>query len=543
MDIKYVLILLVGWVVISLVACVREDIPSNRPPLVSADSAIQVTRVSALLVGTLEIPANSRVDFCRFCYGTAPDRIFTADCPLESGVVTARLDGLEPGTTYFYYLEAGTEAHRVISAMREFTTVPNQPPVLEAVVIEGQGPFSAVVSSGVVDDGGMEVTGAGFEYAVGDEKVEVEAILEGGRFSVRIAALKPHTAYTLRAFAENAIGRAYSEPVGLTTGDAFVWREPGLLSQLVDEAHKYRVQEMVLAGPLNGSDIRLLRDMGGMSISGAPTQGRLATLDMTDASIVEGGASYDGQHYTVDRVVGNGMFKGCPILKEVYLPYDAVALEVDAFAGCMSLERLVVGESLKSLVPSSGCPALAAIEVVGANPYFTSLQGILYDKEGTGLLWYPLGKMDEHLTLSPSLLRLGDYVLQGCRARKIDLPASLRELGIGTFCDARSLETLVIPSGVESLPTAVFQHCAALRSVTLGKGIAYLGEYCWDGCQSLTDLYVEAELPPVCETYAFAGVDDLYDRCVLHVPARAVDIYRNHPMWGKFRHIVPLGEP
>ena len=124
MDMKYVLVLLVGWVVLSLVASVRSGASTRRPPMLTVDPPMEVGRTSAVLTGRVEIPGNSRIDFCRFCYGTAPDRIQSVDCPVESGVVAFRLEGLEPGTAYFYYIEAGTEASRVMSAMGEFTTLP-----------------------------------------------------------------------------------------------------------------------------------------------------------------------------------------------------------------------------------------------------------------------------------------------------------------------------------------------------------------------------------------------------------------------------------
>lgn len=537
MELKYILILLIGLGVVSLVSCVHDNAPSNRPPTLTVDSVVGVTRTSAILAGTLYIPERSRVDFCRFCYGTSPESIVSVDCPVKQGVVYARLEGLRPGTTYLYYLEAGTEAQRVMSDSRAFRTLPNEVPTLGRVTIDAQGPFSAMLRCRVLEDGGEVLTHTGFEYVLNGEEETVRVEMVDSCLATRIGGLVPHAVYTVRAFAENAVGRAYSEPLTLTTSDAFVWQQPGDLVVLVEDAEKYKVETMTLAGPLDGADLRLLRDMAGRDAEGRQTAGRLARLDMIDSRIVEGGLSYDGSHYTEADVVGNGLFKHCLSLQEVHLPSGAKRMDTDAFTGCHALRRLMIPESLCTLVPSADCPSLTEIEVSAANPELSSLQGVLYDKEGTSLLWFPLGKDDAELELSPTLVRLGDYALQGCRIQSVQLPSSVRELGIGVFHNAKSLKQVTLSEGVVRVPTALFQGCDSLRTVTLGKNTEYVGESCFDGCTALSELRVEAAVPPVCTEASFLGAGEVYTRCILRVPATSVVTYRSHAVWGKFKYV------
>ena len=236
MELKYILILLIGLGVVSLVSCVHDNAPSNRPPTLTVDSVVGVTRTSAILAGTLYIPERSRVDFCRFCYGTSPESIVSVDCPVKQGVVYARLEGLRHGTTYLYYLEAGTEAQRVMSDSRAFRTLPNEVPTLGRVTIDAQGPFSAMLRCRVLEDGGEVLTHTGFEYVLNGEEETVRVEMVDSCLATRIGGLVPHAVYTVRAFAENAVGRAYSEPLTLTTSDAFVWQQPGDLVVRVEYA-------------------------------------------------------------------------------------------------------------------------------------------------------------------------------------------------------------------------------------------------------------------------------------------------------------------
>ena len=274
--------------------------------------------------------------------------------------------------------------------------------------------------------------------------------------------------------------------------------------------------------------------MAGMDDQEHPTPGRLARLDLTDASIVEGGEPYHFSRYTETDVVGYAMFRGCPYLSTLRLPYGVKRVESDAFTDCTALKRLVLAEEVEEIVPSAGCTALQDIEVSTSNAHYSSLQGILYNKDGTKLLWYPLGKNEDELVLSPSLLALGEYALQECKAKRVVLPDMLKEVGRGAFLRA-SLEEIRMPSRVASLYSGTFQECRSLHTVILSSGIKLVSAYSFADCPSLTTLRLECSLPPTCDETAFDP--EAFTQCSLIVPKGSLEIYRNHPLWGRFQHI------
>lgn len=520
-----------------LSACTDEHTPVNRPPVLTLDSARDITRTSVVLSGTVSVPEGSRVDVCRFHYGpaSAPSS-GTVEVSLTDGHVSAALTGLTPGTTYLYSLEAGTSASLVSTPSLTFRTLPNVKPTLHDVTLTGQGPTSVMLQCTLAGDGGSPVTAQGFLYSetgTTDGETEVDAEWEDSVMQVRLRGLKENTRYTLRAFAENDLGRAYSNPLEIETDRAFHLYTPGTLPLLVEE-DVYAYTDLAIDGPLNGTDISLLRDMAGMDSREHPTPGRLAVLDLTDASIVEGGAPYHFSRFTENDVVGYAMFRGCTALTSVKLPYGTRRVETDAFSYCTALERLTLAEEVEEIVPSAGCTALKDIEVSLSNPSYSSLQGVLYDKDGTELLWYPLGKDEEELVLSPSLRRLGEHALQECKARVVILPDQLKEVGRGAFYRA-GLEEVTIPPLVESLPDGTFQECSSLRTVVLGEAVARVSTYCFAGCTALTTLQLRCVQPPMCDTTAFDT--DAFTRCTLIVPKGSGAIYRNHSLWGRFEHI------
>lgn len=67
---------------------------------------------------------------------------------------------------------------------------------------------------------------------------------------------------------------------------------PGTLSSLINVNDKYSITNLVVKGSINGTDIAFLRDMCGKDANGQDTAGKLSSLDLSSARIVEGGSIY-----------------------------------------------------------------------------------------------------------------------------------------------------------------------------------------------------------------------------------------------------------
>ena len=79
---------------------------------------------------------------------------------------------------------------------------------------------SALLFAKVTDKGGTDVMECGFCYAKQDEAFDTLFCAgSDGFFSVELTGLSPSTAYSCKAFADNATGRGYSETFSFTTLD------------------------------------------------------------------------------------------------------------------------------------------------------------------------------------------------------------------------------------------------------------------------------------------------------------------------------------
>ncbi|MBR6110762.1 MAG: leucine-rich repeat domain-containing protein [Paludibacteraceae bacterium] len=96
------------------------------------------------------------------------------------------------------------------------------------------------------------------------------------------------------------------------------------------------------------------------------------------------------------------------------------------------------------------------------NPAFSSLDGVLYDKEKTKVI------------KAPEKLK-GDFVI----------PASVTIIQKSAFSDCRDLTSIKIPEGVTSIGAGAFGGCGSLTSIKIPEGVTSIGAEAFSGCGML----------------------------------------------------------
>ena len=517
-------------------ACNDEPSPTSLIPIVEIAEAEDITRTAATLSGQVTIQGNGEVTQLRFRYGTTEAMELSAACDATTLQPMVRLQELTPNTTYFYCLEAGNGYSSRQSSTGQFTTAPNRTPILGQLVLLNQGPLSITLQCEVPDDGGEAITAAGFYFRSknGEEQRQDVHPVPGKLLRGRISNLQPSTTYTVQAFAANAMGETRSEDYTFHTDQALVVTSPGTLAETMGADEKYTFETLRISGPLNGTDFRFIRDLLGRNIDGETTPGRLKSLDLTDATVHSGGMSFDGSHFTSDHTISIGLFAYCTQLSELQLPATTRIIEEDAFAHCTALTTLQVPMNTQQVVPSDHCPQLQAIEVIAGNTRFSAHHGVLYNADGSALIWYPEGKT-EAVEWPDKLQSIEAYAMRNLAMQHLVLPAGIKEITRGAFYAAH-IESVVLPDGVEYIAAGLFQACRQLKVVTLGSRVNSLGDYCFNDCP-LQHLYMQTrDMPPVCTPHTFEPYQ--YESCTLHVPQENAAQYRNSPYWKAFRHMV-----
>lgn len=545
--------------VLTAVLCVQglascsSDKPDNFEPQLQTLEAIDITRNEATMVGQCHTTGATEMPQLWFCYGDDPSMsqktavLTPADDNggKPDGTVVYRLNQLTPSTTYYYKLQGGSGNVVLSGEQLSFTTQPNAKPKAGEVTVLGISPLSAIVSYSISETGGDPITESGCYLsrqdggAMGDattsKLVQTGDADENGMFRLRIGGLQPEVAYSIRPFAANKNGEDVGEAVSFVTTSTSIINDAGQLTELVGD-DKYRFTTLSIAGFLNGDDLRTLRDMAGCDNEGKATAGQLSDIDLSGAQIAEGGKAYAEGHFTQTNVVGKAMLASCEKLKRIVLPLQTTKIEADAFRNCSSLHTIEVPTLVESIETSAGCTALSEINVQAGNSHYSSKDGVLLSGDGKDILWFPMGKGGEY-TLPSTVTTVGDYAFRNCRIETFHFADGLTSIGKYAFYNS-SVKEVSLPSTVKQIPTGLFQKCAELTTVHLGKNTEMLGDYVFDGCP-ITNLYISAPTPPYCSNNTFASSgNNIFSTCRVHVPKNRRIYYRGDMIWAQFKRIV-----
>lgn len=534
----YILLLTVVSALI-LSGCSYADGPTNMEPDISLNEVANVTRNDATLSAHVTLNGSEPLSYLRFRYGETADMEYATDDISPVGAdVSAEIHKLKAGTTYYYCAVAGSKTAKFKTQTLSFTTLPNASPAVMQAKVLSSGPTCVMVAFDITSDGGDPITEAGCEiYDVlsgNSRRVTLpnDQLCEGSH-SVILNSLTPLAEHRIVAFAANRNGLTKGEPLSFTTGSSIILGEAGILDLMVGKLDMEK-DKISISGLMDGSDFRYLRSLLGalQSNSGDVVGCKIENVDVSDVRIVKGGKSYDDSHFTEDDCITTGLFGDCSRLRAITLPMSALYLRRDAFANCALLETIDISASVTSILPSSACQSLSCINIA-PNAHYTSVDGVLFDNDVTEIIWFPIGKSGEY-ELPPTVTAIGQNAFRGAKITKLAIGNSVKTISPGAF-SLSAIADISLPDNLTNISQGLFQDCANLKTIRLGKGCEYLGSYVFDG-SALVDLHVAAEIPPYVKSDTFD--DRLLETGCLYVPRKSLATYRNHLKWGKFKTIV-----
>ncbi|MDE7116056.1 MAG: leucine-rich repeat protein, partial [Muribaculaceae bacterium] len=512
---------------VALFSCSMTEDPPNIEPEIILKEATEVSRTEATIGARIIRQEGTVIDFIRFCYGVSGAmEVSEVDIKPAADDITFRLTGLRPGTEYHYRAEGGTSSATVSSGTLFFSTVPNELPSVSPATPLSSGPVGLIVGFEIIEDGGEPITESGCDimnvHTGESRRLIIETESAGtGRKQVRINGLTPLTEYLITPFASNSVGEAYGEPLSHTTGNSVRLENPGDLPLLFGPG-QVNLDKISISGKMNGTDFHFLRRMleAPLLPGEDPLETRVEEVDITDVEITEGGESYDGSRFTVKDEISTFLFADCCGLQCISLPSSATRIGRDAFKGCSALKMIEIPAGVEELLPSSGCNALEEINVSDANINYKSIEGVLFNMDASAILWFPEGKKGE-FNIPSSVSEIGENAFRGTSISSIVLPPDLTAIARGAFSGS-SLTEITLPERLANISEGMFQDCPMLLTVRLGTGVEFIGNYAFDG-SPLKDLYIKAVYPPFVSDNSFRNsTHNLYDNCVLHVPASSL---------------------
>lgn len=146
--------------------------------------------------------------------------------------------------------------------------------------------------------------------------------------------------------------------------------------------------------------------------------------------------------------------------------------------------------------------------VSSGNPYFKTIGGVLYSKDGTLLLRCPTEKTGT-----------------------ITIPSTVKKIAVGAFKDCSKLSRVFIPDSVKVIGEACFDNCSALRSIRISGRLEKISDDCFMGCCSLTSIVIPTSVREIgdrafyrCQSLKNVSLPDSVNRFGNRVFTECVDL-------------------
>ena len=179
-------------------------------------------------------------------------------------------------------------------------------------------------------------------------------------------------------------------------------------------------------------------------------------------------------HYLIPEGVtgiGKSAFSDCNYLADITIPNSVINIESGTFSGCYSLTTITVDRN---------------------NEYFSSDEnGVLFNKEKTLLIKYPMGNVRTSYTIPDSVKDIKSYAFSGCvNLSDLIIQNDVTSIGDSAFFDCTSLTSITIPDSVTSIGNYAFYDCIGLTNIIIPQSIKSIGNYAFYGCHNLKTITI-----------------------------------------------------
>ncbi len=190
--------------------------------------------------------------------------------------------------------------------------------------------------------------------------------------------------------------------------------------------------------------------------------------------------------------IGYSAFKGCVSLTDISIPNNVTSIQREVFYGCSGLTSITIPNSVTSIEDNAfyGCTGLTSFITSEENTKYSTIDGVLFNKEKTILIQYPKAKATIYS----------------------------------------------IPNNVTSIGNSAFYGCTGLTSITIPNSVISIGNYAFRNCTELKEIHSKNSIPPNINSSCFQNVNKT--TCKLYVPKGSYTLYWLASGWSEFNNII-----
>ncbi|MBE6686090.1 MAG: hypothetical protein E7591_02550 [Ruminococcaceae bacterium] len=231
----------------------------------------------------------------------------------------------------------------------------------------------------------------------------------------------------------------------------------------------------------------------------------IGTLHITDLSAW---CNIDFQDTSANPMfLGASLYLNSEKMVDIVIPDDVEKISSYAFKGC-DMNTVTIGKNVKSIGDRVfySCDNLTAINVSEENPYYSSIDGVLFDTDRKALIKYPVMKTDTEYTIPDFVREIDPYAFfENSCIQKLTMPDSVTTVGEWSFRDMEQLKEAELSDNIETLPFHFMSFCYKLEKIKLPANIKVFGDY-----SVAFNAIKEIEIPYGTEYigyYALSGMD------------------------------------
>ena len=181
------------------------------------------------------------------------------------------------------------------------------------------------------------------------------------------------------------------------------------------------------------------------------------------------------------KSIMEGAFYGEDELKYVTLPSTLEFIGDSAFADT-AISFVTLPKNLRDFNGTIfNSQSFTQYSVSPENPYYKAIDGVVYSKDLTKLVAYPVGRFadggDNNFKIPETVTEISSYAFLNCKHSSFKIPATVKDIQYQAFAGNTNLTSIDIENGVENIYDNAFIACNSLTSIHLPTSVKYIG-YC-----------------------------------------------------------------
>ena len=199
------------------------------------------------------------------------------------------------------------------------------------------------------------------------------------------------------------------------------------------------------------------------------------------------------------------------------------------FSRCKKLKKITIPKSLGNIDFERicrECYSLEMIEIDSDNQAYLAIDGIVYDKSRTKVLYCPQGFKGEliipdgitsieggaflgcskleAISIPESVTTIESHAFENSGLKSVVIPGSVETIEYCAFANS-GLKSVVIPGSVKTIEESVFSCCTELKKVIIKDGVETIGRLAFEFCTGLTDITIPSSVTEIVDYSTAVG--------------------------------------